>query len=232
MVEVGVNWAHISCITATDSRNLLPDDDGIRATAQAEDWTRLRELVRQCPYIGNADAIIRLIDTVKDRDLCEQKIRSLYPRDYQYMRDEMYPQLRAVDFVFHLARRGMVEDVMFTDEIDTQYAEALSLMKARRYKQAMPKLLEYQDWNCALCYMSLGYNRTALKMFEAMPESADREYLRAILHAREGDTEKAVQLYLRSCELDDSKIMRGELDPEIADIIKAYNLHATDFNAF
>ena len=32
--------------------------------------------------------------------------------------------------------------------------------------------------------------------------------------------------------MDDSKIMRGTLDPEIADIIKAYGLHADELEGF
>ena len=126
----------------------------------------------------------------------------------------------------------MVEDVMFTDEIDTAYAEAVELMQQRKYKEAMPKLLEYRDLNTALCYMSLGYNKTAIQILDEQVETADREYLKAILYAREGDIQKAVQLYMKSCEMDDSKIMRGTLDPEIADIIKAYGLYADELEGF
>ena len=105
-------------------------------------------------------------------------------------------------------------------------------MQQRKYKEAMPKLLEYRDLNTALCYMSLGYNKTAIQILDEQVETADREYLKAILYAREGDIQKAVQLYMKSCEMDDSKIMRGTLDPEIADIIKAYGLHADELEGF
>ena len=210
-----------------DIHNVLPDDDGIRVRTDAENWSGLRSQVLASPYITNAEAIARTIDTERDLDRREALIRSSWPADYDYMRNHIYPSLRAVDFVFHLARRGMVEDVMFTDEIDTEYAQAIELMNQRRYKEAMPKLLEYTDFNTAICYMSLGYNGTALKILESLEPTADNIYLQAIIHAREGRTDKAIQLYLQSCAMDSSKVMRGELDPEMADLIKAYDLHAS-----
>lgn len=216
-------------LMAMDNYNVLPESECIIADAEAEDWQRLRGLIMASPYVVHAEQIANIIDTQKEADMRETQIRTGYPVDYQYIREHLYPELRAVDFTFCLARRNMVEDVMFTDEIDTHYAEAVELMLQRKYKEAMPKLLEYRDMNTALCYMSLGYNKTAIKILDEQPLSADREYLKAILYAREGDIEKAVQLYMKSCEMDASKIMRGTLDPEIADIIKAYNLHADEF---
>lgn len=215
-----------------DTYHVLPDYEQIIADNAAEDWGRLRELIMKSPYVVHAQQIADIIDTQTDADWREAQIRNAYPADYQYIRDHLYPQLRAVDFTFHLARRNMVEDVMFTDEIDTAYAEAIELMQQRKYKEAMPKLLEYRDLNTALCYMSLGYNKTAIQILDEQPLSADREYLKAILYAREGDIQQAVQLYMKSCEMDDSKIMRGTLDPEIADIIKAYGLHAEELEGF
>ncbi len=217
------------CLMDMDSYNVLPESECIIADAEAEDWRRLRSLIMASPYVTHAEQIANIIDTQKEADMRETQIRTAFPVDYQYIREQLYPQLRAVDFTFCLARRNMVEDVMFTDEIDTRYAEAVELMLQRKYKEAMPKLLEYRDMNTALCYMSLGYNKTAIKILDEQPLSADREYLKAILYAREGNIEKAVQLYMKSCEMDASKIMRGTLDPEIADIIKAYNLHADEF---
>ena len=211
-----------------DTFNVLPEAENIIADAEAEDWKKLRSLIMASPYVVHAEQIAHIIDTQKEADMRESQIRAAFPVDYQYIREHLYPELRAVEFTFCLARRNMVEDVMFTDEIDTRYAEAVELMQQRKYKEAMPKLLEYRDMNTALCYMSMGYNKTAIIILDEQPESADREYLKAILYAREGDISKAVQLYLKSCEMDASKIMRGTLDPEIADIIKAYNLHADE----
>lgn len=219
-------------LSEIDKLNVLPPAECIKTLNVAEDWTKLRRLVLGSPYLRNAEQVVALMDAEKNDDERELRIRSAYPADYQHMREHMYPKLRSVEFTFHLARRNMVEDIMYTDEIDTEYAQAVELMQKRKYKEAMPKLLEYRDLNTALCYMSLGYNKTAIQILDEQAETADREYLKAILYAREGEMAKAVQLYLKSCEMDDSKIMRGELDPEIADLIKAYGLHPEEHVGF
>ena len=167
---------------------------------------------------------MEVIQNTEDPDQREFKIREEYPEDYEVIRNELYPMLRAVDFVFYLSRRGMVEDVVYTNVIDTAYANALKLMDRRKYKEAMPKLLEYQDWNTAICYMSLGYNDTAIKIFEKQKQSADRDYMLAILYSRVGKIEKAVETFMSCCKEDESKIDRGELDPEISRLMDKYNL--------
>lgn len=208
-----------------DVDNILPGDDYTIIGTEAEDWRRLAGMVYNTPEIINAREILEIIQTEENLDKREMLIRNKFPQDYKYMRENLYPQLRAVDFVFHLARRNMVEDVMFTDEIDTEYADAIQLMKDRKYKQAMPKLLEYRDWNTAICYMSLGYNAMALQIIGEMEKTSDTEYLMSILYARENNIEKAIDCYLSACRMDESKAMRGEMDPELAELIKAYGLN-------
>lgn len=191
----------------------------------SEDWTRTRKLIADDMRIVNRDAILGIIDSERDFDRREERIRSTYPTDYAYILDNVYPKVRSVDFKFYLARRNMVEEFMYTDVIDTLYADAIKLMDQRKYKDAMPKLLEYEDWNTAICYMSMGYNNPAWNILIRQPKTADREYLLAILAARRGQVQTAVQLYMDACKMDDSKIMRGELDPEISQLIKQYGLN-------
>ena len=50
-------------------------------------------------------------------------------------------------------------------------------------------------------------------------------YLLAILYARQGNGEKAVSHYLQSCKQEPAYIHRGNLDPEIQHLIKAYGLN-------
>ena len=165
-----------------------------------------------------------IIRETEDLDQREFKIRNDYPEEYEVIRNELYPELRSVDFVFYLSRRGMVEDVVYTDVIDTAYANAIKLMDKRKYKEAMPKLLEYKDWNMAICYMSLGYNDAAIKIFESLPQNPDRDYMLSILYSRVGRIEDAVATFMQCCQEDDSKIDRGELDPEISKLMDQYNL--------
>ena len=195
----------------------------VKEQPQAENWEKLTALIKE-KELPNKDGVLEVIQNTEDPDQREFKIREEYPEDDEVIRNELYPMLRAVDFVFYLSRRGMVEDVVYTNVIDTAYANALKLMDRRKYKEAMPKLLEYQDWNTAICYMSLGYNDTAIKIFEKQKQSADRDYMLAILYSRVGKIEKAVETFMSCCKEDESKIDRGELDPEISRLMDKYNL--------
>ena len=195
----------------------------VKEAPQAENWEKLTELIKS-KELPNQAAVLDIIKDTEDPDQREFKIREEYPEDYEVIRGELYPMRRAVDFVFYLSRRGMVEDVVYTNVIDTAYANALKLMDRRKYKEAMPKLSEYQDWNAAICYMSLGYNERAIRIFERLKQSADRDYMLAILYSRMGQVEKAVQTFLACCKEDESKIDRGELDPEISRLMDQYNL--------
>lgn len=197
--------------------------DLVKEKGIGENWDKLKAILQKSNY-AKADEIIALMNEIKDPDEREMRIREHYPTEYNLIRDEIYPELRAVDFIFHLSRRGMVEDVVYSDVIDTEYADALKLMDRRKYKEAMPKLIEYQDWNTAICYMSLGYNDTALKLFKRQKQSSDRDYMMSILLARLGKTQEAVDLYLQVCREDESKIERGELDPEISQLINEFHL--------
>lgn len=201
----------------------------VKTRYRGENWEGLEEMLKKSDIPGKEE-MTAIIEEVKDPDERELRIAREFPGAYEKLKKEFYPKLRAVDFVFHLSRRGMVEDVMYTDVIDTAYAAAISLMDDRKYKEAMPKLLEYKDMNTAICYMSLGYNGTAVNILLEQPETADREYLLAILYARLGMEENAVQLFLKSCRMDESKIERGELDPEISALIKKHNLNEQLYN--
>lgn len=203
--------------------------DLVKVQYKAENWDKLMQMLSESD-IEQKEDILALIKKTQDPDERERKISVAFPDVYKKLKMEFYPKLRTVDFVFHLSRRGMVEDVMYTDVIDTEYAEAIKLMDERKYKEAMPKLLEYRDMNTAICYMSLGYNGTAVNILLEQPETADREYLLAILYARLNMEELAVQLFLKSCKMDESKIERGELDPEIAELIKENNLYNQLYN--
>lgn len=196
----------------------------LKVNWQPEDWSRTQDLIMKDANVIEKSGILNIIGTQNNLDMRESDIRRLYPADYNYIRNNIYPKVRGVDFQFHLARRNMVEEVMYTDVIDTLYSEALALMDRRMYKEAMPKLQEYEDWNTAVCYMSLGHDGSAWNILIQQPKSSDRDYLMAILAARMGKTDMAMQLYMESCRMDEDKIMRGELDPEIAQLIKQYGM--------
>ncbi|WP_165044689.1 hypothetical protein [Dysgonomonas sp. ZJ709] len=210
----------------------LSDMDGIDkmlfARPKGEDWETLSGLIRDSIHSSNQEAILAIISDKADPDRKEMEIKNRYPEDYKKIRNDLYPKLRAVDFTFHVHRKGMIKDTIHTTEPDLLYTDAIKLMEKRKYSQALQILSEYNDWNTGICLMSLGYDLAAYNLFSIEKESADCEYLLAILASRLGKDDEAVKRYLHSCELDPTKRWRGALDPEINKLIKAYGLHQED----
>lgn len=194
----------------------------------AEDWNKVYDLIsdkKQTYRIDSRDDILSIIRRETDPDKREKIIKDEYPLSYKYIKDSIYPALRVVDFQFNLHRSGMTKDTIHTTEPDTLYEKGRDLLKARKYKDALAILIEYDDFNTAIAYMSLGYDNPAYNILLKEKESANSEYLLAILCSRLGKEEEAVKRYIHSCELDDSKAWRGALDPEINRLIKAYDLN-------
>ncbi|WP_322932485.1 hypothetical protein VCM39_13145 [Bacteroides sp. CG01] len=191
----------------------------------AEDWKRVYDLIAMDNHISSKDAILQIITNEADPDKRELQIKNKFPVEYKYIRDSIYPALRVVDFQFNLHRSGMTQDTIHTTEPDTLYEKGRDLLKARKYKDALAILIEYGDYNAAIAYMSLGYDKPAYDILLKEKESANQEYLLAILCSRLKREEEAVRRFLHSCELDGSKVYRGALDPEINRLIRKYNLN-------
>lgn len=211
----------------------LPDlPNLLRTSSLSEDWPGLRRMIVIDTLLADKEAVLALIDRVSDPDAREWQIRMKYPRAYERMRHEFYPQLRAVDFRFNLHRRGMLQDTVYTTQIDSNYMHGIELLKKRRYAQALEILRPYDDRNTALAYLSQGYDAAAYRILRADANSAttaDIQYMLAILTARLGDEKQAVHYFLRSVELRENLKFRGNLDPEISHLIRKYELFRNDF---
>lgn len=190
-----------------------------------EDWDRLTKLIKKDTRLANKGEIEQIISEISNPDLRERTIRKKFPIDYAYLKESVYPELRTVEFNFNLHRRGMVKDTMHTTEVDSTYLMARELLNQRKYIEALPILAEYEDFNYAICLMSLGYDSRAIQILERTPRTSNREYLLAILSSRVNNDSEAVKYYLSSCELDDTKAFRGALDPELNKLIQKYKLN-------
>lgn len=190
-----------------------------------EDWNKLRSLiVSDADFKGHKDAILRIIDREQELDRREWLIKSQYKSEYAYMLEKLYPIIRAVDFRFSLSRRGMKQDTIYTNEPDTTYARAVEYLEKRKYAQALEMLRPYDDVNTAIAYMSLGYDKAALRIFEKSSQTADNKYMQAILQARLGNEEKAVRLLLGAVDMNAQMKFRANLDPELSELVKKYGL--------
>lgn len=218
-------------VTQIKSENQFPDlPKLLKVYWLAEDWTRLSTLLKKDEKIKYKDEIIELIGKEKNPDRREVLIRKRYPQDYAYMRENLYPELRVVDFRFNLHRRGMQKDTIHTTELDTAYARGVELLEKRRYEDALKILRPYEDYNTALTYMSLGYDDAAMRIFSSLPENDEVFYLQAVLYGRKGDEQEAVQKLLRACEINAALKSRANLDPELSALVKKYGLFADDFD--
>ena len=186
----------------------------------AEDWAELTNRIRTDREIVNRDAILELIAAEKNPDRREQAIRLRFPKEYAYIRSVIYPQLRAVNFRYSLRRKGMVKDTIHTTELDTAYARGVQLLQKRKYAKALYILNDYNDRNTVVAHLSLDHNERAMELLASLPKDAVTEYLKAIACSRLGRKEEGRRHFLEACRLDGRMEYRGNLDPEIAELLK------------
>ena len=149
---------------------------------------------------------------------------------YRHLREDLYPRLRSVKFDFYLHRKGMVKDTIQTTVLDEDYMAGVQAIRDRDYETAITLLRPYQDYNTAVAYCAMDYNASALAILEALDArkepgmAAQIDYMLAVIYSRQGKNKEAVERYLKACELMPSYWHRGNLDPEISELIKRYNL--------
>ena len=186
----------------------------------AENWPELTQRIRTDKSIENREAILALIASEKNPDRREQAIRLRFPKEYAYIRSVIYPQLRAVNFRYNLRRKGMVKDTIHTTELDTTYTRGVELLQKRKYAKALYILNDYNDRNTVVAHLSLDHNERAMELLATMPKDAVTEYLRAIACSRLGRKAEGRKHFLEACRLDGRMEYRGNLDPEIAELLK------------
>ena len=204
----------------------LPDIR-FRSRGNPENWTMLERLAAEDSTLSAAErsAFFDALP-ISDPDAREHALQRL--PFYRHLRESLYPRLRTVGFHFYLHRRGMIKDTIHTTVIDSAYMAGVQALRDHDYEKAVSLLRPYKDFNTAVAYSALDYNKSALAILETLPRSPKTEYLSAILHSRDGDDQAAVQHYLNAVQLDRSFIFRGNLDPEISVLISKYGLNADD----
>ena len=188
-----------------------------------EDWDGLSAAVASDTVLRESEKYrFSVLCALSDPDERERAMRgeSFYP----YIKRAIYPRLRSVRFQFHLHRKGMVKDTVHTTIPDTVYREGLQALTDHDYERAFSLLKDYEDYNAGVAALALNRNAYARMILEKLPLTPRIDYMLAILHAREGKVEAAVQHYLDACRKDPSLVYRGNLDPEIAELVRRYDL--------
>ena len=190
----------------------------------AENWAMLDALVREDLSLEAAhkEAYARLRD-IPDPDRREAQLQGMPA--YRYIREALYPRLRTVKFDFHLHRKDLQKDTIHTTVVDTAYMDGVQAIRDRDYQRAVTLLRPYKDYNTAVAYCALDYNASALDIAERLEPSDRVLYLEALLYSRGGNEKKAVACYLQACRLNPAFIHRGNLDPEISQLIKKYDIN-------
>ena len=189
-----------------------------------EDWAGLDRLVAQDSLMSVAQKE-RYADLGRIADLDERERAMRAEPWYRHVLQTHYPRLRTVRFTFALTRRGMIKDTIHTTELDTVYMKGVRAIRDHDYQAALAFLAPYRDYNTAVAYVALDRNASAMEILDPMPRSATVNYMLAILYARQGDDQRAVQHYLDACRQERSFVSRGNLDPEIATLIRRYALN-------
>ena len=96
----------------------------------------------------------------------------------------------------------------------------MELLRKRKYAKALYILNDYNDRNTVVAHLSMDHNEQALELLDAMPKDAVTEYLRAIACSRLGRKEEGRRHFLEACQRDERMEYRGNLDPEIAELLK------------
>lgn len=189
-----------------------------------EDWNGLVRLLQKRDDIEHKGEILHMISNATFPDACEEEIKKQYKEDYRIIRDSIYPKLHKVELAFNMSRPGMVSTDSIQSEFRSEYYEGLRLLKNRQYWEALEILANYPDYNTALCFTSMGYNDRAYNLLVQLEQTANVNYLLAIVCYRLNKKELAVEYLLKACELDNSKIYRAPRDMETKSLINTYKL--------
>ena len=184
-----------------------------------EDWERLRLIVKNDSILSErTKAKLLTVTSIENIDDFEASFVNL--PEYRYLRENIYPKLRSVNFEFFLHKRGVVKDTIHTTILDSTYMSGVESLAQLDYKKAVTKLLKYEDYNAALACLTAGYEETALKILENLKrKDAKSYYLLSIIYARNKKYKLAKNYFDKAVLLKPSLRHRANLDPELSDII-------------
>ncbi len=147
--------------------------------------------------------------------------------DGEIMKDgeSLYSIPQGKPLTFYISSISTLLEPHTTHEHDTYYSEGITALKGRYYERAIMHLCHYDDLNTAVAYLCTDNDTPAKNILEKLPASAKRDYMLALISAREGDEKRAIEWYINSLAKDKSMRFRANLDPEINHLIKKYNLN-------
>lgn len=194
--------------------NFAPDF--ISTSYEPEDWEGLRKYV-ESSTLPHKREIIEIIDSSREPDNKEWKIKSTYPEDYRYMLDNFYPYLRHSDYLVEYVIRSYSDPDEIGRILKTR-PQNLSLNEFYIYAQTLesgtPEFIEVfetavrmypedeiANLNAANTAMARGDLANAERYLERAGESAEAVYASGVCAFLSGETEEAENLLQKALDL-------------------------------
>lgn len=196
--------------------------DSLKTSVMPENWDQLMRLVENDTVLSpevRKDIVVKARRMDGGPDVLEEKL-SLMP-EYGYLRESLYPKLRSVSFDFHLHRADMVQDTVYTTDLDTVYMDGVQAIRDLDYRKAVTILRPYDDYNSALAFMCADYNHSAMDVLARLDDTDPRVcYLKAMVLSRLKQVDEAVKYFELALAYDPRLEYRANLDPEMYEIVK------------
>ena len=200
--------------------------DKVHTSGLPENWEQLRLLVKNDTVMKATarEQILAMTADLSRPDEVEAKLSRRH--EYRYLREKIYPKLRAVNLEFYLRREGIQEDTVHLTIIDTVYMSGLEALQQMDYKKAVEALRPYRDYNSALALVAADYNHTALDILNALDDTDAKVcYLKALVLSRLGVPEEAGKYFELSIAYDPYLEHRANLDPEMSELVRKRQTH-------
>ena len=180
--------------------------------------------------LGDRDLLYTYIETIPAKSGVKKAQVTLSGEIYQL--DKVIYRIPATEpLTYYISSLTAFVDKSLNPH-DAKYQDGVKALLDRDYKRAITLLKDYKDINTALAYMELKYNGTARVILESLPETDNVLYLKAVVYARTDREEQAKEAFLKACELKHAFWHRGNLDPEISDLVQRFNLSNNSLSTF
>lgn len=189
--------------------------DFIQTSYEPEDWAGLRERVAESNLPHKAE-IIELIDSDREPDNKEWKIKSTYKDEYRYMLDNFYPYLRHSDYFIEYVIRSYTDpkeigNVMKVKpqnlSLEEFYAYAMTLepgspefVEVFETAVRMYPTDEAANLNAANTAMSRGDMNNALRYLDKAGNSLEAEYARGVYEFLQENYDAAKEIFEKVLE--------------------------------
>lgn len=188
-------------------RNLYHFDNRLISTDyEAEDWAGLRKYVEESD-LEHRSEILDIIDSNREPDNKEWRIKSVYPEEYKILLRDCYPALRHTDYRISYTVRsyGDIEEIR---RVMREHPQNLSLNEfyrlAQTYEPGSPEFTEVfetavrlypgdatANLNAATAAISRGDTEAARRYLAKAGDSPEAVYARGALAVRTGDYAEA-----------------------------------------